>query len=277
MGASASSLPDDCVILVTGASRGIGKICMEHLRQEFPRAHVYGAARSGVKVEAIIDSSQLLAMDVTSDDSVAAAIALILRKHKRIDVVVNNAGINQANVLRTVNVASAMNPMNTNFAGVIRVNEKVIPSMIESGRGLIINVGSIAGRLGLPYQGMYSASKAALASYTDSLCMELRRHQIRVCLFEPGDMRPGQPTTYDDVTAADKAAMRALARMHEDEKNGSDPIVFARAVCNAIRKNVSGRFLIGIDANLVACAQRLLPHSCQMSLLAWYYGASRKD
>ena len=108
---------------------------------------------------------------------------------------------------------------------------------------------------------------------------------------------------------------RALAKMHEDEKNGSDPIIFARAgvecffhhvmksfvtfacvVTNAIRNNVSGRFLIGIDAKLVrralsltcrrhlhphncqvACAQSLLPHSCQMSLLAWYYGASRRD
>lgn len=115
--------------------------------QEFPRAHVYGAARSGVRVDTIADDSQLLEMDVTSEDSVAAAVALILRKHKvrdgcschiqkktcfntvssrqRIDVVVNNAGINQANVLRAINAASAMKPMNTNFAGVIRVNEKV--------------------------------------------------------------------------------------------------------------------------------------------------------
>ena len=114
------------------------------LTQEFPRAHVYGAARSGVKVESISDDCQLLAMDVTSDESVSAAVALILRRHKvrdeffvhrtahvthshnqRIDVVVNNAGINQANVLRAVNAVSAMNPMNTNFAGVVRVNEKV--------------------------------------------------------------------------------------------------------------------------------------------------------
>lgn len=117
---------------------------------------MYGAARSGVRVDTIANDSQLLEMDVTSEESVAAAVALILRKHKvcfllplalvshsktktkkwfnaissgqRIDVVVNNAGINQANVLRAINASSAMKPMNTNFAGVIRVNEKVCPA-----------------------------------------------------------------------------------------------------------------------------------------------------
>jgi NAD(P)-dependent dehydrogenase (short-subunit alcohol dehydrogenase family) len=225
MGATASSIPDDCVILVTGASRGIGKVFqnswapdvasyhhspvvtrfawsilnrfVKHLTalpkfqhsyphfydsvlwQEFPRAYVYGAARSGVKVESIGDDCQLLAMDVTSDQSVSAAIALILRKHKvrdyfllvthhvtlglnqRIDVLVNNAGINQANVLRALNSVSAMIPMNTNFAGVIRVNEKVrIGSSPSPERSITISTAGYSqyDRVGQVTDAMFSYS-----------------------------------------------------------------------------------------------------------------------
>ena len=144
------------VLLITGASSGIGKICAEYLHGRGYK--VYGASRtppSGIGYPHI-------RMDVNDDGSVIAGMGEVVDKEGRIDVVVNCAGFGIAGSVEDTSLDEAKAQFETNFFGVLRVCKAVLPSMRRAGSGLIINISSIAGVVSLPFQGFYSAGKFAL-------------------------------------------------------------------------------------------------------------------
>lgn len=179
------------VVFITGASSGIGKICAEHLHAKGYR--VYGTSRRASSTPQAVGSDRfrLIAMDVNSEDSVQRAIQTVLVAEGRIDVVLNNAGDGVAGSVEDTSLDEAQRQLDTNFFGVLRVCHAALPIMRRQASGLIVNVSSLGGLVGLPFQGLYSASKFAVEGMTEALRMEVRPFGVRVVLVEPGDFRTG--------------------------------------------------------------------------------------
>ena len=170
-------------ILITGASTGIGKAIGAHLASKGHR--VFGTSRNP---EQYPDSTfELLKLDVRNSESIHAAIATILQKTGCIDVLINNAGVGIAGAVEELPESEIKNNFEVNFFGPIAVIKAVLPTMRSQKSGLIINITSIAGHMGLPFRGAYSASKGALSVLTEAIAMEVKPFGIHVCCVAPGD------------------------------------------------------------------------------------------
>lgn len=177
------------VVLVTGASTGIGRLCAERLAASGWR--VFGAARSAGAIEAAPGSNlDWLPMDVTDDVSVQTAIDTILAQTGRIDAIVNNAGFSMRGSVEDVPMEEARAVFETNFFGALRVCRAAAPALRARG-GYIVNMSSLAGVVGLPFTGHYCATKFALEGLSECLRYEMRPYGVHVVLVEPGDYRTG--------------------------------------------------------------------------------------
>jgi NAD(P)-dependent dehydrogenase (short-subunit alcohol dehydrogenase family) len=282
---SAKSSPPP-VVLVTGASSGIGKACAEFL---FARGcRVYGTSRHAPRavVEArTSDLAPLLRMiplDVTSDESVAAAIGIVLACEGRIDAVVNNAGFGIAGAAELTAIDEAREQFETNFFGTVRVCRAVLPAMRQRGSGRIVNISSIAGQIGIPFQAFYSASKFAIEGFTEALRMEVAPFGIQVVLVEPGDFRTGFTAARRMARGADgnpqgspygERQAKALAVMEHDETHGAKPRAVARLVHRIITTRSPGvRYAVGpVSEKLALILKRLLPSRLLSWGIAKYY------
>jgi NAD(P)-dependent dehydrogenase (short-subunit alcohol dehydrogenase family) len=179
------------VVLITGASSGIGHASAQYLYQK--GYQVYGTSRTvqgrrskGSHAAGVADFP-MLQMDVNSDTSVRRGVDHILKKEGRVDVVVNNAGIGIAGAVEDTSLEEAHALFETNVWGAFRVCKTVLPVMRDQRSGRIVTIGSIAGHIAVPFQGIYSASKFALEGMIEALRMEVRPFGIHVVLVEPGD------------------------------------------------------------------------------------------
>jgi len=264
------------VILVTGASSGLGLATATAL---VAAGHtVYGASRSISKAKDL--TFKPLQMDVTDDASVNAAIATIIKAEGKIDVLINNAGNGITGPLYAMPVDIAKKQFEVNFFGVVRVSSAVLPGMIEKGAGMVINVGSLAGLFGLPYQGLYSASKFAIEGYSESLRMELRNTGVKVTVLNPGDFktdftgnREKVPFTLkNDKLKAEFEA--AVAAMEKDESIGAAPSKLAAEVVKIVDKtNPKHNYLIGaIGQTIAVTLKSVLPGGLFVKLMNDHYG-----
>lgn len=171
-------------MFITGGSSGIGKATAIYLSQK--GYTVYGTGRK-VSTGHHSDGFTFIQMDITDSNSIDAAVKFILAKEKRIDVLINNAGLGMAGALEDCTKEEILNIFNTNVVGTLEVAKAVLPQMRLQNEGLIINVSSIMGRLSLPFRGIYSASKFALEAISETLSMEVRQFGIKVVCLEPGD------------------------------------------------------------------------------------------
>ncbi|KQV95725.1 oxidoreductase [Rhizobacter sp. Root1221] len=170
------------IALVTGASSGIGQAIAERLAGAGYK--VYGTSRRGTPTAG--QPFEMLPLDVTRDASVDAAVESLMRWHGRIDLLVNNAGFGLAPAgAEESSLAQTQAIFETNFFGLVRMTRAIVPSMRHHGHGRIINIGSVLGFLPMPYMALYSATKHAVAGYSESLDHELRTHGIRVSVVEP--------------------------------------------------------------------------------------------
>src|SRR6476646_466926 len=166
------------IALVTGASSGIGEATAQRLAMAGYK--VYGTSRRPAK------TSELLPLDVTSDESVAAVVKEVVRREGRIDLLVNNAGFSVAPAgAEESSIEQARAIFDTNFFGIVRMTRAVVPHMRHHGGGRIINIGSVLGFLPAPYMALYAATKHAIEGYSESLDHELRTRGIRVSVIEP--------------------------------------------------------------------------------------------
>ncbi|WP_211611975.1 oxidoreductase [Paraburkholderia haematera] len=222
------------IALVTGASSGIGEATANRLTKAGYK--VYGTSRRGA--QAGQQTFEMLPLDVTSEASVEAAVKEVLRLDGRIDLLVNNAGFGVAPAAaEESSLDQARAIFDTNFFGIIRMTRAVLPHMRQQGSGRIINIGSVLGFLPMPYMALYSATKHAVAGYSESLDHELRTMGIRVSVIEPAYiktpfdanfMAPDAPLdTYREVRAAiDK-------RVKEVVEGADGPEVVAETVLQA--------------------------------------------
>jgi short-subunit dehydrogenase len=171
------------VVLITGGSSGIGKSIGEFL---FHKGYtVYGTSRNPEKITNSV--FPLIALDVRNVDSISQAITKVIAISGRIDVVINNAGVGITGPIEETPTQEIKNNFETNFFGPIEVMKTVLPQMRSQKSGLIINITSIAGYMGLPYRGIYSASKGALEIITEALRMEVKSFGIHITNVAPGD------------------------------------------------------------------------------------------
>ena len=247
--------------MITGTSSGIGKACAEHLAAEGRR--VFGLQRrpgGAANVEVLLG-------DVNDEASVNAAVAEILARAGRLDAVVNNAGNAFMGSIEDTSLEEARAQMETNFFGVLRVCRAVLPVMRAQRSGHIVNVSSLAGVLGLPFSGLYSASKFAVEGLTESLRLETRHFGIRVSLLQPGDFDTGLPAarrmtalsqssdTYRDFFAAFKAAQ------DKDEAVAPKPLAVAKQVAKILAsRSPALRYRAGrLGQLIVVPLKKLLP------------------
>ena len=218
------------------------------------------------------DRQPLLALDVTDEASVAACVGAIEARHGRLDVLVNNAGTVVATWAKATRAEDAEAQMATNFFGAVRMVRACVPLMTGEMRR-VINIGSVGGRIGLPYQSMYSASKAAVMVWTDALRMEAWESGVKVSLVEPGDLKPGMVNAskaegFDD----EPVATGAFDIMRKEEANGTDPTKVVNVVLKSLRTDApAGRYLVGPDAWEVELLSRLIPHAVKEYILAAHY------
>jgi NAD(P)-dependent dehydrogenase (short-subunit alcohol dehydrogenase family) len=172
--------------IVTGASSGIGEATAERLAKAGYK--VYGTSRRGARAGQ--RSFEMLSLDVTSDESVEAAVEEVMRSSGRIDLLVNNAGFGVAPAgAEESSIAQSRAIFDTNFFGIVRMTRAVVPHMRRQGGGRIINIGSVLGFLPMPYGALYAATKHAVEGYSESLDHELRTRGIRVSVIEPAYTR----------------------------------------------------------------------------------------
>ncbi|ARK12641.1 SDR family oxidoreductase [Fibrivirga algicola] len=223
------------VILVTGASTGLGESIAAYLSQ---RGHtVYGTSRQA-------DTSgkpfTMLAMDVTSAESIQQGVDHIVQREGRLDVIINNAGLGIAAPVEELPLADVLRVFDTNVLGIIRTVQAVLPVMRRQRSGLIINISSIAAEAGLPYRGGYSASKAAVERLTEALRLELAPFGVQACSIQPGGTRTDINKNRLRVSlAADSVYRKTFERTYEliDESvsGGIDPAVFGPLIDSIIQ------------------------------------------
>jgi NAD(P)-dependent dehydrogenase (short-subunit alcohol dehydrogenase family) len=267
------------VALVTGASSGIGLATADLLARQGWRT--YGASRTAVAHPASATPTVTsLIMDVTQDASVARAVSDVVGAEGRLDLVVNNAGYGLAGAIEDTSVEEARAQFETNFFGILRVIRAVLPSMRQQRSGTIVNVGSLAGLIGLPFQAIYSASKFALEGLTEGLRQEVAQYGIRVVLVEPGDARTSI-TAHRVVARAAKngspydAQFRStLQIVAEEEQGGVPPERVARLIAKlAVAVNPPVRVRVGRFAQTSAVvAKRALGSRMFERLLMAHYG-----
>ena len=219
------------VVLITGASSGIGKAIGEFLH--YKGFVVYGTSRNPDKITNPV--FPLIALDVRNSDSIQAAVTKVIAISGRLDILINNAGIGITGPLEEIPIAEIKANFDTNFFGPISVMQSVLPQMREQQSGLIINISSIAGYMGLPYRSIYSASKGALSIITEALRMEVKSFGIQITDVAPGDFatniaasRFHAPLIKD--SAYEKPYAATLQMMDDHVGSGSNQLEMAQAI-----------------------------------------------
>ena len=256
------------VAVVTGASSGIGfETALALAREGY---HTYATMRDITKSDKIKELGEkdglkinVLELDVDNDDSVKVAIKKILDEKQRIDVLVNNAGWGLWGCVEDVSVDEFKTQFETNFFSVIRLIQEVGPTMRKQGSGKIINISSVAGRIGFPASPAYISSKFALEGLSESLRLEMAPFGVDVIIIEPGVIKTNflnpvrlakkseSDTAYRDITARVVSGVKMMAEMGTPPKEVADTIV----------KSINDdkplpRYIVGNDASMFLEAKK---------------------
>jgi NAD(P)-dependent dehydrogenase (short-subunit alcohol dehydrogenase family) len=262
------------VVLITGGSSGIGKSIGEYLTVK--GFTVYGTSRNP---ERYAESKfPILKLDVKKLETIQETIENIIIKEGRVDVIINNAGVGITGAIEEIPEAEIKANFDTNFFGPLNVIKAVLPQMRKQRSGLIINITSIAGYMGLPYRGIYSASKGALELITESFRMELEDFNIKMTTIAPGDFATNiaagrYHAPLKDGSPYKKPYGNTLELMNTHVDDGSDPIMMAQAVLKIINtKNPKIHYKVGSFMQKFSIVlKRILPDKVYEKILMKHY------
>lgn len=234
-------------VFITGTSSGFGREIAKHLHE---KGHVVIGTSRNPKANNY--TTETLQLDVNDMNSINVAMNYLAKKYPKIDVLINNAGFGIAGAVELTSIEEAKGQIETNFFGVVRMIQAFIPYFRKRDKGLIINVSSIGGLVGLPFQAFYSASKFALEGFTQGLRSELRPFNIQVTHINPGDFATdfGQNRQFIKNTANElyEPTFSAVLKIYkEDEIKGANPQEVAFLVEKLIHKKgkLKIHYLIG--------------------------------
>ena len=262
------------VILITGGSSGIGKSIGEFLLGK--GYCVYGTSRDPSKYPN--SKFSLLPLDVTDRNSIKKCISDVLNLQGRLDVLVNNAGAGITGPIEEIPDKEIQRNFDTNFFGPVSMIQTALPAMRAQNSGLIINITSIAGYMGLPYRGVYCASKGALEIITEAFRMEIKDFNIKMTNIAPGDFATNIASGRYHAPLLDNSAYKTpygntLKLMDTHVDDGSDPRIMANAVYKIIETDNPkihykvGKFLQKFSIVL----KRILPDRAYEYMLEKHY------
>jgi len=260
------------VILITGISTGFGRHTAQLLAEQ---GHtVYGTVRKDCDAH---DRVNLLKMDLTDHGSVDKAVETIIEREGRIDILINNAGMHTGGPVETTPEEKIRFQMDTNFMGMVHLTRVVLPEMRRNGGGMIINISSIGGLMGLPFQAFYSASKFAVEGFSEALRMEVKRFNIKVIVINPGDFHTSNSANRRNYLAPAGAYQgqfeRSLTVIEKDEANGWQPEILARKILRIVEsRNPRQRYVVAsFEQKLAVILKRILPGRWFMRILTDHY------
>ncbi len=262
------------VVLITGGSSGIGKSIGEFLLEK--GYTVFGTSRNPDKYS---DSKiTLVALDVSDVESIDSAIKTVLQKEGKIDVLINNAGAGITGPIEEIPNEEIKRNFETNLFGPINVIKAVLPQMRKQNSGLIINVTSIAGFMGLPYRGIYSASKGALELITEAFRMEIKDFNIQMTNVAPGDFATNIAAGRYHApiikgSPYEKKYGSVLKAIDEDVNKGDDPDMVAIKIHKIINtQNPKIHYKVGAFMQKFSIVlKRILPDKVYEKLLLKHY------
>lgn len=262
-------------VLVTGASSGIGRATARAFAAMGFR--VFGTSRS---TRPDSDGVEMLQLDVRSDESVARCMTELHGRGAHVDILVNNAGVEHIGIAEETKLDEARAVFETNFFGVVRITNAVLPGMRHRRSGRIINVGSLAAWVGEPGEAFYSASKHALAGYTESLRNEVWALGIAVSLIEPGAFRTNvidaASTSESSIPAYDPVRDAVLRTLRESLGKGDDPSRVGELIVDVARTQTPRfRYGAGTEARWLPFLRVLLPQRVFEYLLRRGFGLPR--
>ena len=255
------------VAIVTGSSSGIGyETSLALARDGF---YTFATVRNPKKAEKILQIAkkenlniEIIELDVDDEKSISATIEKIISKKQRIDVLVNNAGWGLFGSVEDVSMKDFRAQFETNFFGIISIIQKVAPVMRKQGSGVIVNVSSVAGRIGFPGSPAYISSKFALEGLSESLRYELGQFGVKIIIIEPGVIKtnffssmkiaePKPDSPYKEITEKVIMGIKMMAEL------GTPPSEVATTILNAIKEeNPRPRYIVGNDAQMFLEAKK---------------------
>jgi len=255
------------VAVVTGSSSGIGfETSLALARDGY---YTFATVRSVKKAQKIITIAkkenlkiEIIELDVNDEKSIKSAFEQILSKKQRIDILVNNAGWALFGSLEDVSVNDFRSQFETNFFGIISIIQKVAPIMRKQGSGVIVNISSVAGKIGFPGSPAYISSKFALEGLSESLRYELGQFGVKIIIIEPGviktnhfsSMKIAEPKTdspYKEITEKVIMGVKMMAEL------GTHPSEVAATILKAIKEiNPKPRYIVGNDAHMFLEAKK---------------------
>ncbi|MBO4671855.1 MAG: SDR family oxidoreductase [Bacteroidales bacterium] len=261
------------IILITGITSGFGRAMAERLSAD---GHtVYGTHRRDCGQ---IPGVHYIKADVGSEEDCRAAVQQVLDEQGRIDVFINNAGMGIGGPLEFSTLKQAELQMDTNWMGMVRCLHWVLPAMRRQKGGRIICFSSIGGLMGLPFQGLYSASKFAIEGYCEALRMEVRAHGIDVVVIEPGDFATAftasrQSVADPEAHEAYPSYARSLASIEKDETGGLKPEFLAKKISRIVKaRRPRYHYIIStLEQRLSVLLKAILPPSWFAAILRSYY------
>lgn len=258
------------VAIVTGGSSGIGLCTAEALRSA--GCMVYELSRREFYRNGICH----ICADVTDESAVQDAVSQIISQTGQIDILVNCAGFGISGAVEFTELSDAKRQFDVNFFGMVNMNKAVIPVMRQNGGGRIVNISSVAAVAHIPFQTYYSASKAAIESYTCALANEVRPFGITVTCAQPGDICTGFTAARKKNIAGDAIyggrISRSVAGMEKDEQTGMSPHFAGRYIAKlAQKKNVKPVYTVGFGYKCLSVLCKLLPCGLRNRIVGLLY------
>ncbi len=250
--------------LVTGASSGFGKVTSELLAEN--GFHVFGTSRNPSKVKDPPKGVEMLELNVSSNDSVRSCVSSLLQKtNGRLNVLINNAGIISLGAIEEMSQEDTMKQLETNLFGVMRVTKAVLPSMRANKSGRIVNVGSLAGYIPVPFQGMYATAKFALEGYTEQLRQETKSLGIMVSIVEPGffktNIANSPVVASEEISDYKSEKAHSISALRAFGEKGADPVIVAKEILKIVKaKNPKLHYAV-VKEKYSLLFKRLLPQT----------------
>ena len=258
------------IVVITGASSGIGRYTASALVKQ--GCTVYDFSRRNIPMGNV----KHIKTDVTNEKNVIDSINQVISNEGKVDIVINCAGFGISGAVEFTELESAKMQFEVNFFGMVNVNKAVIPFMRQAGGGRIVNISSVAAVTHIPFQTYYSASKAAIESYTCALNNELNPFNISVVAIQPGDIctefTSSRKKSYDGDDVYNGRISRSVSGMEKDEEKGMSPETAGGYIAKiALKKKTKPIYTIGFAYKTVCVLCKIFPCRIRNKIIGMLY------